>query len=71
MKTFTVNAVALTDARAAVMNKSIFPEMLQRMPELNQRLAGVMSDRIREVAAIEQQQEKLIISVYSSEIFRQ
>ena len=60
MKTFTVNAVALSDGRAALMNKSIFPEMLRRMPELNQRLAGVMADRIREVSGIEQQHEKLM-----------
>jgi signal transduction histidine kinase len=60
MKTFTVNAVALTEGRAAVMQKTIFPEMLRRMPELNQRLAAVMSDRIREVAAVEQQHEKLM-----------
>jgi signal transduction histidine kinase len=60
MKTFTVNAVALSEGRAALMNKSIFPEMLRRMPELNQRLAGVMADRIREVSEIEQQHEKLM-----------
>ena len=30
------------------------------MPELNQRLAGVMADRIREVAEIEQQHERLM-----------
>jgi len=60
MKKFMVNAVALTDGRAAVMHKNIFPEMLQRMPELNQRLAGVMADRVREVAEIQQQHEKLM-----------
>jgi signal transduction histidine kinase len=60
MKTFTVNGVALAEGRAALMNKSIFPEMLLRMPELNRRLAGVMSDRVREVAEIEQQHEKLM-----------
>lgn len=60
MKKFTVNAVALTEGRIALMQKTIFPEMLQRMPELNQRLAGVMADRIREVAEIVQQHEKLM-----------
>lgn len=60
MKTFTVNAVSLTETRVAVMSKSIFPELLRRVPELNQRLAGVMADRIREVAGYEQQHEKLM-----------
>jgi signal transduction histidine kinase len=60
MKIFTVNAIAVTDGRVGLMNKSIFPEMLRRMPELNQRLASVMSDRVREVAEIVQQHEKLI-----------
>jgi signal transduction histidine kinase len=60
MKTFTVNALAVTNVRAAVMNKSIFPEMLRRMPELNQRLAGVMSDRVREVTEMVQQNEKFM-----------
>jgi signal transduction histidine kinase len=60
MKVFTVNAVAVTEGRVAVMNRSVFPEMLRRMPELNQRLAGVMSDRVREVAEIVQQHEKLM-----------
>jgi signal transduction histidine kinase len=60
MKTFMVNAIAITEGRAAMMHKKIFPEMLQRMPELNQRLAGVMADRIREVAEIQQQQLRLM-----------
>jgi signal transduction histidine kinase len=60
MKTFSVNAVALTEGRAAVMHKTIFPELLRRIPEMNQRLAEVMADRIREVAEIEQQHEKLM-----------
>jgi signal transduction histidine kinase len=60
MKTFSVNAMALTEVRVAVMPKTIFPELLQRIPEMNQRLAEVMSDRIREVAGIEQQHEKLM-----------
>jgi hypothetical protein len=60
MKTFGANAVALTEGRMAVMPRTIFPELLRRMPELNQRLAGVMADRIREVTGLEQQYEKLM-----------
>ena len=36
-----------------------FPEMIQKMPELTQRLVGVMSDRIREVTRLEQQRDRL------------
>lgn len=42
------------------MHKQHFPEMLQRIPLLGQRLVAVMSDRIREVVRIETQQEKLM-----------
>ena len=37
-----------------------FPEMLERMPALGQKLIGVMADRIRENTRIEQQREKLM-----------
>jgi signal transduction histidine kinase len=59
MKSFGVTVTALTPARVAVYSTSVFPEMLARMPALNQRLAAIMSDRIREVTEIVQQHEKL------------
>ncbi len=37
-----------------------FPELIQKMPELTQRLVGVMSDRIREVTRLEQQRDRLV-----------
>ena len=53
----TVRAVLPT--RIARLHKSLFPEMLQRMPELGQRLVALMSDRIRETTRTEQQRDKL------------
>jgi signal transduction histidine kinase len=50
---------ALVATRLARLNKSHFPEMLQRMPDLGPRLVGIMSDRIRESTRIETQRDKL------------
>ena len=38
---------------------SLFPELIQKMPELTQRLVGLMSDRIRETTRMEQQRDRL------------
>ena len=37
----------------------MFPELIQKMPELTKRLVGLMSDRIRETTRIEQQRDRL------------
>jgi signal transduction histidine kinase len=59
MTTFPLTIRAVTPVRVLRFPTSIFPEMLQRMPELGPRLVGVMSDRIREVTRVEQQRDKL------------
>jgi signal transduction histidine kinase len=59
MKQFTVGARALTDARVLRFPSSLFPELVQKMPELAQRLVGLMSDRIRETTRMEQQRDRL------------
>src|SRR5580698_2046245 len=59
MKTFTVSGRAQTDSHALRFARSLFPELIQRMPELTQRLVGLMSDRIREVTRMEQQRDRL------------
>ena len=46
---------ALTDGRILKFPSAKFPELVQRMPELAQRLVGLMSDRIRETTRWEQQ----------------
>jgi signal transduction histidine kinase len=59
MKTFTVGGRALTDGRALRFPASLFPELVQKMPVLTQRLVGLMSDRIRETTRLEQQRDRL------------
>ncbi|HEU5460592.1 MAG TPA: ATP-binding protein [Pyrinomonadaceae bacterium] len=50
----------LSDMRVLLFPTRLFPEMMQRMPVLVQRLVGLMSDRVREVTAADQQRDKLI-----------
>jgi signal transduction histidine kinase len=59
MKQFTVGARAVTDVRVLRFPSSLFPELVQKMPELTQRLVGLMSDRIRETTRREQQRDRL------------
>jgi signal transduction histidine kinase len=59
MKFYTVSGRALTDARALRFPVAKFQELVQRMPELTQRLVGLMSDRIREATRVEQQRDRL------------
>src|SRR6266478_542413 len=59
MKQFTVTGRAVTEGRILKFPASLFPELVQKMPELTKRLVGVMSDRIREVTRIEQQRDRL------------
>src|SRR5258705_10817170 len=59
MKQFPINARAVTDARVLRFPASLFPNLVQKMPELTQRLVGLMSDRIRETTRMEQQRDRL------------
>jgi signal transduction histidine kinase len=60
MKQFTVGQRAETDSRALRFPASLFPDLIQKMPELTKRLVGLMSDRIREVTRLEQQRDRLV-----------
>jgi signal transduction histidine kinase len=60
MTEFQVTGRAVTDVRLLWFPVSLFPEMMQRMPVLVQRLVGIMSDRVRESATLDQQQDKLM-----------
>ena len=51
---------AVLPTRIALLHRSLFPEMLERMPLLGQRLVSIMADRIRETTRIETQREKLM-----------
>jgi signal transduction histidine kinase len=59
MKQFTVTGRALADSRLLQFPAALFPDLVQKMPELAKRLVGLMSDRIREATRIEQQRDRL------------
>jgi len=59
MKTFTFGARALTDCRILRFPESKFHDLVQKMPELTERLVGMMTDRVRETTRREQQRDRL------------
>jgi len=59
MKQFTVGGKAVADSHLLRFSASLFPDLVQKMPELAQRLVGLMSDRIRETTRREQQRDRL------------
>ncbi|HXC31651.1 MAG TPA: ATP-binding protein [Verrucomicrobiae bacterium] len=60
MKTFTFGARALTDCRILRFSESKFHDLVQKMPELTERLVGMMTDRVRETTRREQQRDRLV-----------
>ncbi len=60
MTSFQVTGYAVTNVRLLWFPVVLFPEMMQRMPLLVQRLVGIMSDRVRESTTLDQQQDKLM-----------
>jgi signal transduction histidine kinase len=60
LKTYPATMRAVSVVRAATLSAEHFPEMLQRFPELGQRLVGLMADRIREITRADVQREKLM-----------
>jgi signal transduction histidine kinase len=50
---------AVTPLRVGRFHKSLFPEMLQRMPVLTERLVVLMLDRVRDSTRISEQRDKL------------
>ena len=59
MKTFTFGARAMTDCRILRYPESKYQDLVQKMPELTQRLVGMMTDRVRETTRREQQRDRL------------
>jgi signal transduction histidine kinase len=59
MKNFTLGGRAVTEAHLLRFPASLFPELVQKSPELATRLVGLMSDRIRETTRFEQQRDRL------------
>jgi signal transduction histidine kinase len=60
MKTFTFGARALADCRILRFPESKYHELVQKMPELTERLVGMMTDRVRETTRREQQRDRLV-----------
>jgi signal transduction histidine kinase len=59
MKIFTFGSRALTDCRILRYPASNFHELVLKMPELTERLVGMMTDRVRETTRREQQRDRL------------
>jgi len=59
MKVVGVTVRAVLPVHALAFPASKFPELFQRMPELSQRLVGLLTDRVRNVTREEQQRETL------------
>jgi signal transduction histidine kinase len=59
MKGYGGQGFAISPVWALLVPKSLFPEMLQAIPTMGQRVVSTLLDRVREVTRIEQQAEKL------------
>ena len=59
MKSYGGQGFAVTPVWAILIHKSLFPEMLEAIPSMAQRVVSTLLDRVREVTRIEQQAEKL------------
>ena len=59
MKVSGGQGFAVTPVWALLINKSMFPAMLEAIPSMTQRVVSTLLDRVREVTRIEQQAEKL------------
>ena len=59
MKSYGGQGFAVSPVWALLIHKSLFPEMLQAIPSMAQRVVSTLLDRVREVTRIEQQAEKL------------
>ncbi len=60
MREWSATGRAVTHMRVLQFPVRLFPELLQRMPVLVERLVGIMSDRVRETTAADQQRDKLM-----------
>jgi signal transduction histidine kinase len=60
MTNYTATGRAATDVRLLRFPAKLFPELMQRMQVLVQRLVGIMTDRVRESTTLDQQQDKLM-----------
>ena len=59
MTHYTITMRAVTPLRIARISKTLFPEMLNKIPSLGPRLVGILSDRVREATKQDLAREKL------------
>jgi signal transduction histidine kinase len=59
LKIYPLTIRAVMPVRGLVFPSSKFSELVQRMPELTQRLVGMLTDRVRNFTQVEQQSQKL------------
>jgi signal transduction histidine kinase len=59
MKSYGGQGFAVSPVWTLLVHRSVFPEMLQAIPSMTQRVVSILLDRVREVTRIEQQAEKL------------
>jgi signal transduction histidine kinase len=59
MRVFTFGARALTECRILRFPATKYHDLVQKMPELTERLVGMMTDRVRETTRREQQRDRL------------
>jgi signal transduction histidine kinase len=59
MKAYMVTGRATSVGRILRFPSSLFPELIQKMPELVKHLVGLMTDRVREATRLEQQRDRL------------
>jgi signal transduction histidine kinase len=59
MKAYGGQGFAATDVWALLVHHSLFPEMIDAIPSMAQRVVTTLLDRVREVTRMEQQAEKL------------
>jgi signal transduction histidine kinase len=60
MTAMSATGHAVTGVRVLQFPVRLFPELLQRMPILVQRLVSIMTDRVRNATTADQQQDKLM-----------
>lgn len=60
MTEYTSTGRAVVATRLLKFPAALFPELVQRMPLLTQRLVGILSDRVRESTTADQQRDKLM-----------
>jgi signal transduction histidine kinase len=59
LKTYPYTFRAILPVRGLLFSATKFPDLYHRIPELTQRLVGMLTDRVRSITRVEQQSQKL------------